>query len=139
MGRNLVVGNRTIMSAELLDAMRSRAAAEPSTFHVLVPMRPTEGNWSEGAASVAAEARLRDALDHFHDSQLDVTGTVGDLDPVTAVADLLAADAGFDEIIVSTRPHGISSWLGQGVPERIAYEHPRIPVTNVVVEPALAG
>ena len=139
MARYLVVGNQTITSAELLDVLTSRAAAEPSTFHVVVPMRHGEGSWSEGAARVAAEARLGQALDHLRAERLEVTGTVGDLDPVAAVADVVATDRGFDEIIVSTLPPGISFWLGRGVPQRIAREHRHVPVTHVVAEPAPVG
>jgi hypothetical protein len=51
----------------------------------------------------------------------------------------VAADRGFDEIIVSTLPPGISFWLGRGVPQRIAREHPHVPVTHVVAEPVPAG
>jgi hypothetical protein len=139
MAHYLVVGNQTITSAELLDVLISRASAEPSTFHVVVPMRHGEGAWSEGAAHVAAEARLCEALDHFRAARLDVTGTVGDLDPVAAVADAVAVDRGFDEIVVSTLPPGISFWLGRAVPQRITREHRRIRVTHVVAEPAPAG
>ena len=139
MARYLVVGNQTITSAELLDVLTTRAAAEPSTFHIVVPMRHGEGAWSEGAAHVAAEARLGEALDHLEAARLAVTGTVGDLDPVAAVADVVAADRGFDEIIVSTLPPGISFWLGRGVPQRIAREHRHVPVTHVVAEPVPAG
>jgi len=139
MARYLVVGNQTITSAELLDVLTTRAAAEPSTFHIVVPMRHGEGAWSEGAAHVAAEARLGEALDHLEAARLAVTGTVGDLDPVAAVADVVAGDRGFDEIIVSTLPPGISFWLGRGVPQRIAREHPHVPVTHVVAEPVPAG
>ena len=139
MRRYLVVGNQTITSAGLLDVLTGRAAAEPSAFHVVVPMRHGEGAWSEGAARVAGEARLHEALDHFRAAGLDVTGIVGDLDPVAAVADVVTADRGFDEIVVSTLPPGISFWLGRGVPQRIAREHRLIPVTHVVVEPASLG
>ena len=139
MARYLVVGNQTITSAELLDVLTTRAAAEPSTFHVVVPMRHGEGAWSEGAARVAAEARLGQALDHLRAERLEVTGTVGDLDPVAAVADVVATDRGFDEIVVSTLPPGISFWLGRGVPQRIAREHRRIRVTHVVAEPIPTG
>jgi GABA permease len=139
MRRYLVVGNQTITSSGLLEVLRARAAAGPSTFHILVPMRHAEATtWSEGAARAAAEARLSEALDHFRAAALDVGGTIGDLDPVAAVADVLIADPGFDEIVVSTLPPGISYWLGRGVPQRIAREHPHTLVTHVVAEPARA-
>jgi hypothetical protein len=139
MRRYLVVGNQTITSSELLDQVCSRARAEPSTFHVLVPMQHGHGAWSEGEARVAAEARLGEALDHFSGVGLDVTGSVGDLDPVAAVADTMAAHGAVDEIVVSTFPPGVSFWLGRSVPQRIAREHPAIPVVHVVAHPAAVG
>jgi hypothetical protein len=130
------VGNQTITSSELLELLRSLASAQPSTFHVLVPMRHGHGAWSEGAAKAAAEARLGDALRHLEEGHLDATGEVGDLDPVAAVADVVAGGRGFDEIIVSTLPPGVSYWLGRGVPQRIAREHPSMPVWHVVAHAA---
>jgi hypothetical protein len=138
MRRYLVVGNQTLSSPELLDLLRERSAAEPSSFHVLVPMRRAGDGWawSEGEAHAAAEARLQEMIERFRDARLDVTGQVGDTNPVAAVGDVLIGGAVFDEIIVSTFPPGASHWIGLDVPQRVAREHSRISVTHVVSEPA---
>ncbi len=75
-------------------------------------------------------------IERFRGAGLDVTGQVGDSNPVAAVDDVLISGAVFDEIIVSTFPPGASHWLGQDVPQRVSRAHPGIPVTHVVSEPA---
>ena len=39
----LVVGNQTLDSPDLAEAIRERVAKEPSTFHVVVPATPIGG------------------------------------------------------------------------------------------------
>jgi GABA permease len=136
--RYLVVGNQTLGSPELLGLLYDRSAAESTTFHILVPMRHVgEGLfWSEGGAHAAAQARLDEMIARFRDTGFDVTGEVGDTNPVAAVDDVLLSGAVFDEIIVSTFPPGASHWLGLDVPQRVARAHPWIPVSHVVAEPA---
>jgi hypothetical protein len=138
MRRYLVVGNQTLSSPELLRLLQDRSAAEPSAFHVLVPMRHVgEGLfWSEGGAHAIAQARLDEMIARFRDQGLDVTGQVGDTNPLAAVDDVLLSGAVFDEIVLSTFPPGASHWLGLDVPQRVARSHPWIPVTHVVAEPA---
>jgi hypothetical protein len=138
MRRHLVIANQTLLGSELLGVMRARSASERSRFFVVVPMRHPGGPWSEGSAHATAEARLAEALERFRAEGLDVDGTVGDTNPVAAAGDALLADGDVDEIIVSTLPHGTSFWIGQAVPQRIAREHPAIPVTHVVSELAHA-
>jgi hypothetical protein len=52
---------------------------------------------------------------------LAVTGEVGDVDPVDAVADILRREGrnSFDGVIVSTLPHAISQRLRVDAPSRI--------------------
>jgi hypothetical protein len=138
MRRYLVVGNQTLGSPELLELLLDRSTAEPSSFHILVPMRHTGDGWfwSEGGAHAAAQARLEEVIERLRGAGLDVTGRVGDTNPVAAVGDVLTSGADFDEIIVSTFPPGASHWLGLDVPQRVARAHALIPVTHVVSEPA---
>src|SRR5258708_4207112 len=101
-------------------------------------MRHPAGAWSEGSAHAATKVRMTEAMDRLRDAGLKVTGSVGDANPVAAVSDAVLASSNYDEIIVSTLPPGISHWLGQDVPRRVAHEHPRIAVVHVVSEPAHA-
>jgi GABA permease len=137
--RHLIVANQTVMSSELLAVLHSRAEAEPSSFHIVLPMRHPPGAWSVGSAHATAHARLDQALEMLRADGLEVTGEVGDANPVAAAGDALLGDPGFDEVIVSTLPPGASYWIGQGVPHRIAHEHPGVPVTHVAARMAEAG
>jgi hypothetical protein len=58
------------------------------------------------------------------------TGTVGDASPALAVADALDQES-FDEIIVSTLPSGVSRWIRQDLPHRLA-RRTGLPVCHVV-------
>ncbi len=44
----LVVGNQTLDSPDLAEAIRERVAKEPSTFHVVVPATPISAAASPG-------------------------------------------------------------------------------------------
>ena len=58
-----------------------------------------------------------------------VDGVVGDFHPMAAVRDVML-QSHFDEIIVSTFPHGVSEWLKIDLPSRIARAS-GLPVTHV--------
>jgi GABA permease len=138
MARCLVVAHRTLIEDHLLDEVRSRMADGPCRFHLLVPVRhPSNGSWSEGQVRQAAEARLEDGLEVFRSLGARVTGEVGDVDPVTAIAVAerrarLDSDP-FDEVVVSTLPIGPSRWLGLDVVTRTR-DRISVPVTHVVAE-----
>ena len=132
MRRYLVVANQTLMSAELRAAVRERLAAPPCRFHVVVPATPPREHlfWTEGAALVVARERLEEALAWMHAEGAVTTGSIGDADPVLAVADALPRDE-FDEIVVSTLPPGLSRWMRQDLPHRLA-RRTDLPVCHVV-------
>jgi hypothetical protein len=110
----LVVAHQTAATAPLLDAVKDRAERGPARFHLVVPRRP------HGLARVAdpeeygeEEARrvLADALPKLSAvAGHEVTGAVGDAEPLMAIQD--AVNLGdYDEIIISTLPLGVSKWL----------------------------
>jgi hypothetical protein len=112
--RVLVVANRTATTAALLDAVRSRAARGPVTFHLVVPAsahglhRVVD---PEDADREGAEQSLRDALPRLTDAAgSEVTGDLGDAEPLAAIQDACNT-IGFDEIIISTLPSRVSRWL----------------------------
>ena len=47
------------------------------------------------------------------------TGEVGDADPISAIAAVLAR-SDFDEILLSTLPASVSRWLRMDLPARVA-------------------
>lgn len=141
MTRYLVVANRTLLGGHLLEVVAARAAEGEASFHLVVPATPPSDHaWSEGECRAAARSRLQEGLTAFGDAGLAVTGEVGDANPVHAIVDAMNDDAhgGFDEIILSTLPPGPSRWLHQDVPHRVARRFPRLRVTHVVAERALA-
>lgn len=116
----LVVGNQTLDSPELLEAIRERTAREAATFHVVVPATPIQRGliWDEDEARAVATVRLDAALDRFRSLGAIVTGEIGHRDPIEATEDALRSRQ-VDEVILSTLPPGISRWLGQDVPSRL--------------------
>jgi hypothetical protein len=134
MRRYLVVANQTLMSEELRAAVRERLGTPPCRFHVVVPATPPKDQffWTEGAALHVARDRLEQALAWMHAEGAISTGSIGDADPVLAVVDALPRDQ-FDEIVVSTLPPGVSRWVRQDLPHRIA-RHTELPVSHVVAQ-----
>jgi hypothetical protein len=130
--RILVVANRTVDSSELISTLRRRVAHSPACFTLLVPAVPRGLAWAADMKAGAREAMPRaDAgAARMHAAGLDVSATmVGDPDPIAAVADLLL-EHDFDEIVISTLPHGVSHWLRLSLPQRVR-RMTELPVTHV--------
>ena len=134
----LVVANETIGGAKLLEAVRERAHADPSTrFRLVVPRtRPRSGLVIyDEAVRDAAQVRVDLARSFMAREGLQVEGEVGDPDPYTAVMDAIG-DGGIDEIIISTLPVTTSGWLKRDLVERVR-DATGLPVTHIVTD--LAG
>ncbi|MGH2528526.1 MAG: hypothetical protein ACRDH0_04175 [Actinomycetota bacterium] len=133
MQRYLVVANQTLGGEHLVARVRELAYEGPCSFHIVVPVTPpTNHAWTEGEIRAVAQGRLDRALARFREEGADATGEVGDANPVLAVEDALRVQ-GFDEIIVSTLPPGISRWLKLDLPHRVEAAF-GLPVTHVVGE-----
>jgi hypothetical protein len=133
MRRFLIVGNQTLASEELRAAVRERLAGEePCRFSIVVPATPPREHltWSEGEATTVARTHLDEALVWMDEAGATVTGTVGDASAALAVADALDRES-FDEIIVSTLPSGLSRWVRQDLPHRLA-RRTGLPIAHVV-------
>jgi hypothetical protein len=130
--RVLIVANRTAATDQLQEAVRRRASAGPVAFHLLVPatprglhrlVDPEEHGREEAAAQLeVALERLREAAGG------EVTGHVGDSDPVAAISDALFQQS-FDEIIISTLPRRLSRWMHIDLPSKVRCLG--LPVTHV--------
>ena len=128
----LVVANRTAGSAELVAALKERAAQGEAKFHLLVPATPHGVAWAADmhSASPEAEHDVKAAVDNLRAEGLEVDdGRVGDPDPVAAVEDAVNFKE-FDEIIVSTLPRHLSKWLKVDLPHRVERATGK-PVTHV--------
>jgi hypothetical protein len=139
MRRYLVVANRTLGSDQLHDRLRELAAAEESSFHLVVPATHPHGAWAEGTVHRDASLRLADALKRFSDLGGAVDGeVVDDASPVRAVGDVLLRHSDrFDAIVMSTRPAGVSRWMKLDAVSRMRGHH--LPVIHVVEERAHAS
>ena len=130
--RVLIVANRTAATDQLLEAVRRRASAGPAEFHLLVPATPRglhrvvdpEDSGREEAAHQLelGLGRLREALGD------DVSGHVGDPDPMAAISDWLHEHPA-DELIISTLPLRLSRWMHLDLPHKVALLG--LPVTHV--------
>jgi hypothetical protein len=110
----LVVAHQTAATPGLLDAVRERAQRGPARFHLVVPRHahgmhkvvdPQDASADEAnEVLVVALPKLSEAAGH------EVTGSIGDAEPLMAIHDAINL-GNYDEIIISTLPLGISRWL----------------------------
>jgi len=130
----LVVANRTLGGAKLLEAVRARADDGAVRFRLVVPQsKPSAGLVIyDEAVRESAQVRVDLALSAVAAEGLEATGEVGDSDPFSATMDAVAEHRP-DEIIVSTHPALSSGWLRRDLIERIRNAS-GLPVEHVVVD-----
>jgi hypothetical protein len=130
----LVVANRTLGGAKLLDAVRARAAEGQVRFRLIVPQSTPNAGLViyEDAVRESAQVRVDLAISVMASEGIDVTGDVGDPDPFLATMDAVA-ERRPDEIIVSTHPVSFSGWLRRDLIDRIRNAS-GLPVEHVVVD-----
>jgi hypothetical protein len=110
----LVVAHQTASTEGLMDAVRERAQRGAASFHLVVPQHPhgmhryvdphDSGFEEAEEVLVASLPKLSGAAGS------EVTGNVGDPEPLMAIHDAINLGS-FDEVIISTLPHRISRWL----------------------------
>jgi hypothetical protein len=110
----LLVAHRTAATPALLAAVSERAGRSPASFHLVVPreqhgmhkvMDPQDTGDSE------AQRVLGQALPKLSEAAgREVTGSVGDSEPLMAIQDAIHL-GNYDEIIISTLPARVSRWL----------------------------
>ena len=136
MARYLIVAHQTACSPELLDRVTALAGADPGAeFTLLVPATPTGHllhNWEEGEARQLARKRASEAMATLSAAGIPVAAArVGSHSPLEAVGDELRAHPGYDRIVLSTFPPGVSRWLKGNLPA-ILERRFRLPVDHVV-------
>jgi len=142
MNHVLVIANETVAGRTLIDALKSRAAAEQIRATVVAPINePREGYVVyEDTRRAAAGRRLDRTLELLREAGIPASGLVVDADPVNATRDAIAqAEPPIDSIIVSTHPKERSGWLQRNVPERVQKAAGSIPVEHVVVDMQAEG
>ncbi len=119
----LVIANQTVVSPELLDRIKRRAAGGAASFLIVAPQ-------SDDEAPTDADRRLRRALSELRGEGIDAHGQVVEPDPYTAAMQVVH-DERVDEIIVSTFPGERSGWLRRDLVERLRKDT-SLPVEHVV-------
>lgn len=134
MSEVLVVANRTLAGAKLLDAVRERAAAGDLRVRLVVPAsKPSAGFVIyEDTVRESAQVRVDLALSALAQEGIAASGEVGDEDAFLATMDAIATRRP-DEVIVSTHPVVSSGWLRRDLIERIRSAS-GLPVDHVVVD-----
>ncbi len=135
----LVVANRTLGGAKLLEAVREHAASEGARFRLVVPQsKPSAGLVIyDEAVRESAQVRVDLALSVLSAEGIEASGEVGDGDPFLATMDAVA-ERRPDAIIVSTHPAEHSGWLRRDLIERI-HNATGLPVEHIVVDLAQEG
>jgi len=119
----LVIANQTVVSDELLERIRKRAAKGAASFLIVAPQ-------SDEDEHADADRRLRLALTELRGEGIDAHGQVVHPDPYTA-AKQVVHDESVDEIIVSTFPGEKSGWLRRDLVQRLRKDT-GLPVEHVV-------
>jgi hypothetical protein len=130
----LVVAHETAATTPLIEAVRARSQQGPARFHLVVPKHAHGMDRVVNPEDIGEEPAnrvLSDALPKLSAAAgSEVTGSVGDPEPLMAIEDAVNL-GGFHEIIISTHPRGISRWLkmdliskakGLGLP--VTHVHP---------------
>jgi hypothetical protein len=136
----LVVAHQTASTEKLLQAVAERARRGPASFHLVVP-RHTHGIHKvvdpQDTGGDEAQTALAEALPKLcHAAGTEVTGSVGDSEPLMAIED--AVNLGnYDEIIISTLPRRISRWLKLDLVSKT--KALGLPVTHVEAVESLVG
>ena len=119
----LVIANQTVVSEELLDRIRKRAAKSPASFLIVAPQSDEEEHED-------ADRRLRRALSDLRSEGIEAHGQVVHPDPYTA-AKHAVHDESIGEIIVSTFPGEKSGWLRRDLVQRLRKDT-GLPVEHVI-------
>jgi hypothetical protein len=139
MHRILVVAHKTIGGPHLLEEVGRRINDGECRVHLLVPVNHPMGAFSEASVHAAAEKVLAEGERRIRDldptGRTEVTGEVGDANPVYATQVLRNRGEQFDEILVSTLARGASRWLLGDVPRKIGRVYPGVSVVHLVAEP----
>jgi hypothetical protein len=133
--RILVVANETAEGAQLHETVLARANGSAEVHVVSPALNSRLRHWISDVdqARHAAEDRLAKCLGRLREAGLDARGSVGDSDPLQAIADALHFFPA-DEIVVATHPEERSNWLERDLVERARSRY-ALPVLHVVVGP----
>jgi nucleotide-binding universal stress UspA family protein len=125
----LVVANRTADSEELFERLVDRHREGAISVTLLAPAVWEVEDPHGGRES--ALRRLRSAKRRLQAQGIEVSCVLGDPDPMAAFQQEWKR-GGYDEVVVSTLPGGLSKWLRVDLPSRIKRATDGKPTTHVV-------
>ncbi len=135
----LVVANQTAATPGLLAAVRERASQGEATFHLVVPNQPHGMHKVVDPQDVVSDEErevLARALPKLSEAAgSEVTGSIGDTEPLMAIEDAINLNH-YDEIIISTLAPRISRWLKLDLVSKA--RGLGLPVKHVEAEPPVA-
>jgi hypothetical protein len=137
----LVVATEAVAGPELRAQVAERLGGRKAVVYVVSPaLTETAFQHAMGDvddARIAASRRLEESLQDLEGVGTEVTGAVGDSDPMVAIEDALQTFSP-DEILIVTHPDEQSRWLEKDVFER-ARGRFEPPITHVVAERNRSG
>jgi hypothetical protein len=139
--RLLVVATEAVAGSELRAQVAERLRDRPAAVHVVSPavtrtgLKHAMGDIDEAVEE--ASGRLDESLRELRDLDAEVTGRVGDSDPLQAIEDALQTFSP-DEILIVTHPDEDSRWLESDVFDRARHRF-EPPITHVVAERDRSG
>jgi nucleotide-binding universal stress UspA family protein len=131
----LIVANETVEGNALVETVREIALSHDADVFVVAPaLNSRLRHWmsDSDAARNAAQLRLAGFVTRLRDAGVNVSGQVGDADPMRAIEDATSVFA-VDEIIIGTHPEERSNWLARDLVARACARHD-VPVLHVVVD-----
>jgi hypothetical protein len=138
----LVIANRTACGPRLIAAVKERSAQGDARFHLVVPAAARGLHKvvdPEDSGKDESRHALDEALPRLSEAAgSQVTGEIGDAEPLAAIQDAIHLH-GADEIIISTLPQRVSKWLKLDLVSKA--RGLGLPVTHVEAseEPAAVG
>jgi hypothetical protein len=136
MHRILVVAHKTLGGPHLLEEVRRRMQRGASSVHLVVPVIHPFSAFTEASLQADAQQVLDEGLRRFREldptGRTEITGEVGDANPVYAAEVVKNRGVEIDEVIVSTLPRGASRWLLGNVPKKMERVFPDVEVTHLV-------
>jgi hypothetical protein len=136
MHRILVVAHKTLGGPHLLEEVRRRMQRGECSIHLVVPVIHPFSAFTEASLQADAQQVLDEGLRRFREldptGRTEITGEVGDANPVYAAEVVKNRGVEIDEVIVSTLPRGASRWLLGNVPKKMERVFPDVEVTHLV-------
>jgi len=139
--RLLVLAGASVEATDLREGLAGRAADCEIQVHVVSPAF-TESALRHGMGDVdeaieTARGRLSHSVEQIRQAGIEVTGDVGDSDPMLAIQDALQTFPA-DEILIVTHPDEEAAWLEEDAFDRARQTFSQ-PIAHLVVDDSGGG